>query len=374
MKRRVPLLLFLAILVAGGVALRVRRAAARDRELAELLAGPFLPGAAVMGNSWYFAIAAWPGGDCKGPTVSGETVLHPGAETPTDIVVTRAASAEPDGAFAVAQWTVRAGSSTESRFIDFLRTIRDEGLLVPAEPGKTELDAGVRALWQGIFSDGFPEDVDWMHYSTLDEEGVRRIHERVSRFFETEAARGDVVVREERGASLCFSFHDPFRTEPPGLFRRAIGRVCGAIGRPELYSVSEWAERKRSVPDPLLPLAGRDFAIVPGAPREGRLYRFSVDSSEKEPPRSFTVADGTPLADAFRSLCAKYEPWTLGTPVPPLPPSELYLADKPMLQGKTGTNEWAVAIDRSTPRLRAFLTDLLRLFADPPPDTRPSLQ
>jgi hypothetical protein len=365
--KRPLLLLLLAILVAGGIALHARRAAARDRELAELLAGPFLPGATVVGNPWFFGISTGPGDECECP-VSGETILVPGAVTPADLVVTRASSTDPDGAFAGIHWTVRAGSPTESRFFGFLRTARNEGLLVPAGPGEAIADDRHRFVWQGISTDGFTEDAEFANYSkALNEGDVRGFRERVSRFFETEAARGDVVVREERGASLWFDFHDRFRTEPPGLFRRAVGWVCDAIGRPELYSVSKWAERKRAVPDPLLPLAGRSFAIVPGAPREGRLYRFSFDSSEKEPPRVFTVADGTPLADAFRSLCAKYEPWTLGTPVPPLTPSKLHLADKTMLQGKTGTNEWAVAFDRPTPRLRAFLTDLLRLLATPSP-------
>ena len=373
MKRRVLLLLLLAILVAGSIALHARRVAARDRELAELLAGPFLPGATVVGNSWYFGISSGPGDEFE-CSVSGETILDPGAETPADLVVTRASSADPDGTFSVVQWTIRAGSPTESRFFGFLRTAHNEGLLVPAGWDVEISDGRPRFLWQGILPCGFKVDDECAHYSeALDEDDVRGFRERVSRFFETEAAREDVVVREERGVSLGFGFYDPFRTEPPGLFRRAVGRVCDAIGRPELYSVSKWAERKRAVPDPLHPLTGRWFAIVPGAPRKGRLYRF-FGPSEQEPPQIFTVADGTPLADAFRSLCAKYEPWALGTPVPPLPPSELHLSDKTMLQGATGTNEWAVAFDRPTPRLRAFLADLLRLLADPPPDTRPSLQ
>ena len=110
MKRLLLLLLLLAILVAGGIALHARRVAARDRELAELLAGPFLPGATVVGNSWYFGISSGPGDEFE-CSVSGETILDPGAETPADLVVTRASSADPDGTFSVVQWTIRAPRS-----------------------------------------------------------------------------------------------------------------------------------------------------------------------------------------------------------------------------------------------------------------------
>lgn len=37
-----------------------------------------------------------------------------------------------------------------------------------------------------------------------------------------------------------------------------------------------------------------------------------------------------------------------------------------MLIGQDGTNKWTVVLDRTSPRFRSFMLDLLRLLADPP--------
>ena len=42
--------------------------------------------------------------------------------------------------------------------------------------------------------------------------------------------------------------------------------------------------------------------------------------------------------------------------------------------GSTQGQERSVYFDRMTPQLSDFMIDLLRLLADPPPDTQPSLQ
>ena len=86
-------------------------------------------------------------------------------------------------------------------------------------------------------------------------------------------------------------------------------------------------------------------------------------------PIGFEVSDETPLAAAIRDLCETRKPWTLGESVPSLAPGEAFHLGKPVLIGQDGTNKWTVVLDRTSPRFRSFMLDLLRLLADPPRGT-----
>ena len=355
---------FVAILLGGGFALHERaerRAEARDRELVDLVNGTLLPGSEAVRRAWNFA----PGSDEYGTdwSVDGETVLEPGAGPTAHLIRVSHAALELTNSF----WVIRTGTPTESRFFDLLRSLRETGLLVPAGPHSSF--AFRQASWQclppGVLTDSERNDVVFVS-EEMDNASRRTFFERISSFLEAEAARDDVVFREEEPNRLVIGFglYEQDRIEEPGRFRRALSRVCGALSLPLLRPVSEWAGRLRYVPDPYESVGCRQIQLVLGAPEHGRRRLDGWTLSEPGPdrPGEFVIADGTPLADAIRSLCDARKPWTFPGSVPA--GSENVLASL-SIWGSTEERERSVYFDRMTPQLRDFMIDLFRLLADP---------
>ena len=112
MKRPLLLLLLLAILAAGGIALHARRAAARDRdrELAQLLAGPLLPGVPDAGKPLW-NVMLW-GKGLEKLFIVGTARATLGADLVRQ-------TAPPDGPFRYT-WYVGVGTPTESRLFETL--------------------------------------------------------------------------------------------------------------------------------------------------------------------------------------------------------------------------------------------------------------
>ena len=359
-----------ATLLGVGIALHARRAAARDRELGALITGTLLPGSEAVRRAWYFS----PGSHEYGTdwSVDGETVLESGSAPAAHLIRVRYPSPNLTNDF----WVVRTETPTESRFFDLLRSVREAGLLVPA--GTSSSVAFRQASWQclppGVLTDSVRNDVVFVS-ERMDDASRRDLCERISSFFEAEAARDDVVFREEEHDRLVISFglRSQDRIEHPGRFRRTVAKACDALSLSLLRPVSEWANRSRFVPDPLRSVDCPQFHLVRGAPDAGRrrLDGMTLSYPQRDRPWEFVIADGTPLADAIRSLCDKRKPWTFRDTVPPA--SDNVRASL-SVWGSTQGQERSVSFDRMTPQLSDFMIDLLRLLADPPPDTRPSLQ
>ena len=226
----------------------------------------------------------------------------------------------------------------------------------------------------GVLTDSVRNDVVFVS-ERMDDASRRDLCERISSFFEAEAARDDVVFREEEHNRLVISFglRSQDRIENPGRFRRTVAKACDALSLSLLRPVSEWANRSRFVPDPLRSVDCPQFHLVRGAPDAGRrrLDGMTLSYPQRDRPWEFVIADGTPLADAIRSLCDKRKPWTFRDTVPPASDN---IRASLSVWGSTQGQERSVYFDRMTPQLSDFMIDLLRLLADPPPDTRPSLQ
>ena len=352
-----------ALLLGGGFALHARRAAARDRELPALMMGTLLPGSEGVWKAWFFA----PGSDEYGTdwSVWGETVLEPGSGPTAHLIRESHAALGLTNAF----WVVRTGTPTESRFFDLLRSLRETGLLVPAGPSSTF--AFRQASWQGlppsVLTDSLRNDVTFVS-EEMDDAARRALSERITSFLEAEAARDDVVFREEEPCRFVISlgFRSQQRIEQPGRFRRTVARACDALSLPQLRPVSGWANRQRFVPDPYEPFGCPQIELVRGAPDAGRrrLDGMVLSYPPRDRPWNFVVADGTPLADAIRSLCDERTPWAFRDTVPSA--AENVRASL-SFWGSTEEQERSVCFDRMTPQLRDFMIDLLRLLADPPP-------
>ena len=236
---------------------------------------------------------------------------------------------------------------------------------------------------QGFPPDALPEKtiIGYATFSPeMDERSRRELRERVGAFFEREAARDGVVLREEAVIPFSLLFvMGPRQLEEPGIVRRAVAWTCDQLSLSFLDSVSEWANRDVFAIDPLQRLCARTVYFIRGAPQTG--VRDMPDKNWSEPvvffpppetvvPIGFEVSDETPLAAAIRDLCETRKPWTLGESVPPRAPGEAVPLERPMLIGQDGTNKWTVVPDRTSPRFRSFMLDLLRLLADPPRDMR----
>ena len=370
------LLALLALLVGGVAVLRARRAAACDRELARLISGPLLPGSEAVRSQWMFGI----NGEqdlVLDFVVYGDSVLEPGSEPGADVI--RLVGPDTENGTDSSHWTIRTGTPTEQRFFDFLRAACETGILVLNETN------GVRSSRNRAFVQGFPPDalpektrIGYATYSPeMDERSRRELRERVGAFFEREAARDGVVLREE--AAMPFSlFFAIGQFEEPGIVRRAVAWTCDRLSLSFLESVREWANGADVLVDPLQRLNGRTVLFFHGAPQTGVRYMPDKNWSEPivfiDPPETvvpivFGISDETPLAAAIRNLCETRKPWTLGESVPSLTPGEAFHLGKPVLIGQDGTNKWTVVLDRTSPRFRSFMLDLLRLLADPPRGT-----
>ena len=360
MKRPARLVLLFALLAAGGFALRAHLAAARDRELAELLDGPLLPGAADVREIWRLS------GRVGTPSVGRRHLISVlGASFPelgADLV-RRRGLLDPDGGDDNCphdEWWIGAGTRTEGRFLGFLRADPFvEGLAEREKPG------GIVSWWN-LKDGGLPPESGFAEFSgtaRTDQTELQDFRDRLDAFLEGEAAREDVVFREERTEwSLAF-IHAAGIVEPPHV-KRAVGRICDWLGLEMLEPVSDWAAGGWDMrsDDPLSRLQFVSFLLVDGAPAPG-LRRFAAVRADATLPTSFDVADGTPLAAAIRKLFETDDPRTIGDAVPPgfVPPPYCTA-----LHGRDGTNRWMSALERPTPKVRAFLSELVRLLAAPP--------
>lgn len=376
MKRFLTILGLLALLVGGVAVLRARRAAACDRELARLISGPLLPGSEAVRNQWMFGIHSEEDLpiDC---VVQGESVLEPGSEPGADVIRRIYIGSDRENGTNPIYWTIRSGTPTEQRFFDFLRDACETGILVLNEKNGVRSSRN-RAFVQDFPSGALPEKTrgKYATYSPeMDERSRRELRERVGAFFEREAARDGVVLREE--AAMPFSlFFAIGQFEEPGIVRRAVAWTCDRLSLSFLESVREWANGADVLVDPLQRLNGRTVLFFHGAPQTGVRYMPDKNWSEPivfiDPPETvvpivFGISDETPLAAAIRNLCETRKPWTLGESVPSLTPGEAFHLGRPVLIGQDGTNKWTVVLDRTSPRFRSFMLDLLRLLADPPP-------
>ena len=380
MKRFLAILGFLALLallVGGVAALRARRAAACDRELERLISGPLLPGSEAVRYQWMFGIHSEQDQlfDC---VVQGESVLESGSEPGADAIRRIYIGSGWENGTNSIRWTIRTGTPTEQRFFDFLRDACETGILVLNETNGGSSSRN-RAFVQDFPPDALPEKTRFgsaTYSPEMDERSRRELRERVGAFFEREASRDGVILREESAMPFSLFFvMGPRQLEEPGIFRRAVSWTCDRLSLSFLNSVSEWANRDVFAIDPLQRLCGRAVYFIRGAPQTG--VRNMPDKNWSEPvvffpppetvvPIGFEVSDETPLAAAIRNLCETRKPWTLGESVPSLAPGEAFHLGKPVLIGQDGTNKWTVVLDRTSPRFRSFMLDLLRLLADPP--------
>ena len=379
MKRLLTILALLALLVGGVAVLRARRAAACDRELERLISGPLLPESEAVRYQWMFGIHSEQDQlfDC---VVQGESVLEPGSEPEADAIRRIYVGSGWENGTNSIRWTIRTGTPTEQRFFDFLRDACDTGILVLNETN------GVRSSRNRAFVQDFPSDAlpgktrfGYATYSPeMDERSRRELRERIGAFFEREAARDGVVLREEAAIPFLL-FFAMGQFEELGIVRRAVAWTCDRLSLSFLESVWKWANGADVLVDPLQRLNGRAVNFIRGAPQTG--VRYMPDKNWSEPtlfidpsapvvPIVFGISDETPLAAAIRDLCETRKPWTLGESVPSRAPGEAVPLGRPMLIGQDGTNKWTVVFDRMSPRFRTFMLDLLRLLADPPRDMR----
>ena len=343
-----------ALLLAGGFAWHVRRAEARRSELVRLVSGPLLPGTADVEYTWHWF---W-GTVSPRPRWFFNIRALSRRELGADLVRRRISRFE-DGDDQDDGWIVAAGSPAEKRLFDFLRA---DPFVENVRTCPRPFRGGNYVSWHELDT-LFPTNTsDWVAEPSDTETFAFR--DRLTGFFEAESVRPDVAFREERQtfflSCVCVPRHKP------GWFRRAVGWVCGKLDAAPLAPLSEWAERgPGGTDDPLFRISWTTIEIWDGVPAPG----FRVGKNASGFPRTFVVPDGTPLAAAIRNLCAKRRPWTFGTPFSranPLPPDREFSAT---LTGWNGEEEWAVSSESPTPRFRAFVTDLLRLLADPPSAT-----
>ena len=342
-------LLALAILVAGGLTWRESRDEACRRELADLVSGPVVPGAASVRSTWSFA--------CHDAVSRFGFDVESGGDFGADVVRRVDLLPQAIGEDPHVHWSVREGSPSEERLLGFLRS---DSFVETVRNGPREPDRGrLRFFRSGL------EDVFGGHridVAYVPEPELLAFGKRLVSFLETEAARPSVAFREERTIwSLDIEAWTPY--ERPGRFKKAIGRVSKTLDGPD--AVRNWAAASRDVSDdPLhaISVGGLSFKIVEGLPRASLRFRL------KEPsfPDEICVADGTPLADAIRELCAARRPWTFGAFFGPgmTVDSDDYTT---RIDVRDGT-EWRTTIlKRYTPRFRSFMTELFSLLAAPAP-------
>ena len=325
MKRPLLLLLILlALLVAaGGIALHARRAAARDRdrELAQLLAGPLLPGV-------------------------------PDAGKPLWNVMLWGKGLAPDGPFRYT-WYVGVGTPTESRLFETLCADPD------AREAWESANVSGRAFL-GVFGTAtnlLPDNVRERGIVPLKADGAG-LQERLLSALDAESARASVSFAQERltaGVTIVLT-NQPY-DEEPGRFRRAVGWCCERLDFLPLESLADWASEERTIPaDPDFP---RTTQILSLDIQEGQAAPFRMRQSEIENLRGLE-----PLAVSLRALLAKHRPETLGRPNDP---KETVLQRSAAVTVVFPDRFEARVVPLADARFRAFLLDLLRLLATPSP-------
>ena len=359
MKRLLRLLSLLALLVAAGGfalhALHARRAAARDRdrdrELAELLAGPLLPGVPDAGNPLW-NVMLW-GKGLEKLFIRGTARATLGA----DLVRQTMPTEEPFQVLST--WLVGVGTPTESRLFETLCADPD------AREAWESANVSGRAFL-GVFGTAtnlLPDNVRERDITDLKADGAG-LRERLLSALEAESARADVSFAEERlTAGVGIVLDNWPRDEKPGRFRRAVGWCCERLDFLPLESLADWASEERTIPpDPTFPLKTQVLSLDI---REGRVAPCRMHQSGDKTMRQLdlSVDASAPLAVSLRALLAKHRPETLGRPNDPETVLQRSAAVTVVFPDRVETR----VVSLADARFRAFLLDLLRLLATPSP-------
>ena len=359
MKRRLPKrLLLIIVLVAAGWLVNeyaARRAEARDRELAERLAGPLLPGVPDTGEPlWTVSLT--------GKNLASLFIRGVARETLGEDLVRQTAPPWPDPLPSSSVWLVGAGTPTESRFFERLRTdpeIRDAW----ENPGHASYEAFIYV--DGTATNLLPNQGE-PRVDRLMSDGAD-LRERLLSALDAESAREDVSFAEERlTAGVTIFLSNWTYSEKPGRFRRAVGWCCKQLDFLPLDSLADWAAEERTSPaDPTFPLTSQILSLVV---REGQAAPCRMHQGENGTllrQLDFAVDASAPLAASLQALVAKHRPETLGR-------QRQQDSKEPLVRNAMVSVVFPDRIEaRTVPladtRLRAFLLDLLRLLAEPPP-------
>ena len=357
MKRLLRLLSLLALLVAAGGfalhALHARRAAARDRdrdrELAELLAGPLLPGVPDAGKPLW-NVMLW-GKGLEKLFIRGTARATLGA----DLVRQTMPTEEPFQVLST--WLVGVGTPTESRLFETLCADPD------AREAWESANVSGRAFL-GVFGTAtnlLPDNVRERDITDLKADGAG-LRERLLSALEAESARADVSFAEERAtAGVYVVLYNGSYDAQPGRFRRAVGWCCERLDFLPLDSLADWASEERTIPaDPTFPLKTQILSLHI---QEGQAVPCRMHQSENEKnlrQLNLSVEASTPLATSLRALMAKHRPESLGCSTDALPQTARVTVLFP-------DRVEARIVPLADARLRAFLLDLLRLLATPSP-------
>ena len=359
MKRRLTKLLLLAvILVAAGWLVNeyaARRAEARDRELAERLAGPLLPGVPDTGKPlWNVSLT--------GKNLASLFIRGVARETLGADLIRQTAPPWPDPLPSSSVWLVGAGTPTESRFFERLRTdpeIRD-AWENPGRHASYEAFIYVDGTATNLLPNQGEPRVDRL---MSDGAGVR---ERLLSALDAESAREDVSFAEERlTAGVTIFLSNWTHSEKPGRFRRAVEWCCKQLDFLPLDSLADWAAEERTSPaDPTFPLTSQILSLVvlEGQAAPCRMHQGENGTLLRQ--LDFAVDASAALAASLQALVAKHRPENLGCPYDP--------KESVSQQSAVVTVVFPDRFEKRTvpladARFRAFLLDLLRLLATPSP-------
>ena len=359
MKRRLTKLLLLAvILVAAGWLVNeyaARRAEARDRELAERLAGPLLPGVPDTGEPlWNVSLT--------GKNLASLFIRGVARETLGADLIRQTAPPWPDPLPSSSVWLVGAGTPTESRFFERLRTdpeIRD-AWENPGRHASYEAFIYVDGTATNLLPNQGEPRVDRL---MSDGAGVR---ERLLSALDAESAREDVSFAEERlTAGVTIFLSNWTHSEKPGRFRRAVEWCCKQLDFLPLDSLADWAAEERTSPaDPTFPLTSQILSLVvlEGQAAPCRMHQGENGTLLRQ--LDFAVDASAALAASLQALVAKHRPENLGCPYDP--------KESVSQQSAVVTVVFPDRFEKRTvpladARFRAFLLDLLRLLATPSP-------
>ena len=348
-----------ALLLGGGFALHARaerRAKARDRELSERLAGPLLPGVPDTGkplwNVWLLRK------DKETFQILGVERAMLGAD-----LVRHTTPPPADNSFQnTPTWLVGVGTPTESRLLERLRT--DPDARAAWEEPESRDPHGAWLVVGGTATNLLPNQTA-PKGATLRSDGAD-LRNRLVSALEEESARDDVSFAEERVTSgVLISLNNIPGAEPPGRFRRAVGWCCERLDFLPLDSLAAWAAEERTSPsDPAFPLKHQFLSLVV---QESPATTCRMHQSGNETIRQLVLHLDTsaPLAASLQTLVAKHRPETLGHRYEP----EQFVSQRARIRVMFPDRVEERTIPLSDARLRAFLLDLLRLLADPPPVT-----
>ncbi|MBQ3810895.1 MAG: hypothetical protein II839_08785 [Kiritimatiellae bacterium] len=364
MKRRLPkLLLTLALLVAAGWLVNEyaeRRAEARDRELAERLVGPLLPGVPDTGGPlWNVSLVYGAPEPCNIQGIARATL---GAD-----LVRLTAPPPSDGSFRTSSiWLVGVGTPTESRLFESLLADPDARAACES-PG---ISGRAFLVVDGMATNFLPDNVRERGIVPLKADGAG-LRERLVSALDAESARADVSFAEERlTAGVIIVLSNGTLDEKPGRFRRAVGWCCKRLDFLPLDSLADWAAEERTRPsDPAFPLKSQILSlnVQEGQAAPCRMHQ----SGNKHLGQLVLFVDASvPLAASLRALLAKHRPENLGCPYDP--------KESVSQQSAVVTVVFPDRFEKRTvpladTRLRAFLLDLLRLLAAPPPASQTNL-